>query len=156
MLRLQIFAGIALFVMGCSEARDLKVAQETPQPVAARSSNQLVQVQGKFVSIDQTGKRHQSFIFTFRIHEELHGLGQAPTPTDELVRFELYQDGGGGDLVAELSGQNPSDGMALVDAATSVTDSSAYQLVLWRFPVYGVGHRRIDAQLVGFPIAVRN
>ena len=100
MLRVPMLAGIALAVMGCSEAPDLNVTEDVSQSIEARSSNRLVHVQGKFVSIQPTGKRHQTFIFTFRIQDGLHGPGQAPTPIDELVRFELYQDIGGRDLVA--------------------------------------------------------
>ncbi len=156
MMRVPILAGIALVVLGCSEAPDLNVTEDARQSVPARSSNQLVHVQGKFVSIQPTGKRHGSFVFTFRIHDGLHGPGQAPTPKDELVRFELYQDFGGGDLVAELSGQSPPGGAALADAAKSVTNSNAYRLVLWRFPSHGLyGGEQIDAQLVGLPIRVR-
>ncbi len=140
-------------VMGCSEAPDLNVTEDVSQSIGARSSNQLVHVQGKFVSIHATGKRHQSYVFTFRIQDGLHGPGQAPTPIDELVRFELYHDFGGGDLVAELSGQNPPGGAALADAATPVTNSHTYQLVLWRFQSHG--RQQIDAQLVGLPVPVR-
>ncbi len=153
MLRLQILAGIALVVIGCSEASDLNVTEDPPQSIPARSSNQLEHVQGKFVSIQPTGKRHGSFVFTFRIQDVLHGPGQAPTPIDELVRFELFQDFGGRDLVAELSGQNPPGGAALAHAAKSVTNSHAYQLVLWRFQSYK--RQQIDAQLVGLPVPAR-
>ena len=145
-----------MVVMGCSEAPDLNVTQNTSQSIRARSSNQLVHVQGKFVSIHPTPKRHQSYVFTFRIQDGLHGPWQAPTPLDELVRFELYHDFGGGDLVAELIRQNPPGGAALADAAKSVTNSHAYQLVLWRFPSHKVyGGEQIDAQLVGLPVPVR-
>lgn len=156
MLRLPILTGMALVVLACSEAPDLNGTQNAPQSITARSSNQLVHVQGKFVSIQPTGKRHQSFVFTFRIQDELHGPGQAPTPKDELIRFELYHDGGGRDLIAKLSGQNPPGGAALADAAKSVTNSHAYRLVLWRFPSHKVyGGEQIDAQLVGLPVPVR-
>ena len=155
MLRLQILAGIALVVVGCSEAPDLTVTEDAAQSISARSSNQLVHVQGKFVSIHSTGKRHQSFVFTFRIQDGLHGPGQAPTPKDELIRFELYQDFGGRDLVAELNGQNPPGGAAAADAAKSVTNSHAYRLVLWRFPSHNIyGGEQIDAQLVGLPVRI--
>ncbi len=154
-MRLPILAGIALAVMGCSEAPDLTVTEDAAQSIPARSSNQLVHVQGKFVSIHPTGKRHQSFVFTFRIKNGLHGPGRAATPIDELVRFELYQDFGGRDLVAELNGQNPPGGAAAADAAKSVTNSHAYRLVLWRFPSHNVyGGEQIDAQLVGLPVPV--
>jgi len=66
MLRLPILAGIASVVMGCSEAPDLNVTEDARQSIPARSSNQLVHVQGKFVSVHPIGKRHQSFVFTFR------------------------------------------------------------------------------------------
>ncbi len=156
MMRVPILAGIALVVLGCSEAPDLNVIEDARQSIPARSSNQLVHVEGKFVSIHPTSKRHQSFVFTFRIQDGLHGPGQAPTPKDELIRFELYQDFGGRDLVAELSGRNPPGGVALADAAKSVTNSHVYQLVLWRFPSHKVyGGEPIDAQLVGLPVPVR-
>ena len=156
MLRLPILAGIALAVMGCSEAPDLNVTEDAPQSIPARSSNQLEHVHGKFVSVQPTGKRHQSFVFRFRMQNRLHGPGRVPTPIDELVRFELYQDFGGRDLVAKLSGQNPLGGEALAAAAKSVTNSPAYQLVLWRFPSHKVyGGEQIDAQLVGLPVPLR-
>lgn len=153
MLRLPILTGMALVVLACSEAPDLNGTQNAPQSITARSSNQLVHVQGKFVSIHPTGKRHQSYVFTFRIQDELHGPWQAPTPIDELVRFELSHDFGGGDLVAELSGQNPPGGASFADATRAVTNSHTYQLVLWRFQSHG--RQRIDAQLVGLPVPVR-
>ena len=74
---------------------------------------------------------------------------------DELVRFELYQDSGGRDLVAELSGQNPLGGAALADAARSLTNSHAYRLVLWRFPSRKVyGNEQVDSRLAGLPVPV--
>ncbi len=152
MLRLPILTGMALVVLACSEAHDLSGTQDAPLSISARSSNRLVHVQGKFVSIHPTGKRHQSYVFTFRIQDELHGPWQAPTPIDELVRFELYHDFGGGDLVADLSGQNSPGGASFADATRPVTNSHTYQLVLWRFQAHG--RQQIDAQLVGLPVAV--
>ncbi len=152
MLRVAIFAGIALVVMGCSATPDLNATEDAPQSISARSSNQLVHVQGKFVSVKPTGKRHQSFIFAFQIQYRLLGPMQSPTPMDELVRFELFNDFGGRDLLAELSGQNSPDRAAFADAATPVTNSDTYRLVLWRFPSHKVYEpEQINAQLVGLP-----
>lgn len=151
MFRVSMLAITTLVVIGCSESPDMNVRESTQQSISDRSSNQLVHVQGEFVSIQPTGKRHQSYIFTFHIQDELHGHGQAPTQMDELVRFELYSDFGGGDLVAELFGESPPGGITPADAATPVTNSQTYRIVVWRFPSKDVyaGGAHIDAQLVG-------
>lgn len=156
MLRILILTGFVLIATGCSQTPDLNVTNDTEdahQSISDLSSNQLVHVQGKFINIQLTGQRHQSYIFTFRVQDLLHGPWQAPTPIDELVRFELPNDFGGADLFAELLDQNPRGGMTKADAAIPVTNSQRYQLVLWRFQSFG--RQQIDAQLVGLPVPVR-
>jgi len=76
---------------------------------------------------------------------------------DRLVRFELYQDPGGRDLVEELSGRDTSSGTSLEEAALSVTDSQTYSLVLW-YGHPGTYHgwkNTVDAQLALPPARVR-
>ncbi len=153
MLRVVVLVGITIVAIGCSTNRDLNATDDTRPGSAARASNQLVHVQGKFISFQRTGKRHQSYIFTFRIQDGLHGPWQAPTPMDELVRFELYHDFGGGDLVAKLIGENSPGAAAYAEVDEPVTDTHAYQLVLWRLPSFE--GQQIDAQLVGVPVQVR-
>ena len=127
----------------------------TESPVnSATAQIELVHVQGAFTGILPTGKRHQSFVFTFHVEDALYG-----ELTDTEIRFELYQDFGGRDLIAAISGQKPMSGLDLVAAASSVTGSTPYQLVLRVFPARQIhtihGMKWVNAHLITSPQALR-
>ncbi len=134
----------------CSVSSHVKQGTDSPVDSAA-AQTELVYLQGRFTGNVPTGKRHQSFIFTFHVEAALHS---ASTDTD--IRFELYQDFGGRDLIAALSGQTPMSGLELVAAARSVTGSTPYQLVLRMFPVRQIHTPNwVNAQLITSPQALR-
>ena len=68
-----LFATMAVLVAFAVSGR----GQQPKQP-AEEKPYQLEQLQGKFVGIKATNKRHQSYIFEFLASNQLHGPGQAP------------------------------------------------------------------------------
>lgn len=89
----------------------------------------LVQMRGKFVSITPTGKRRQSYIFEFKVSEQLNGPGQAPTPKDQVLKFEMYESDAQREFVAKL--KNTED----------LPKGPRYDVVFWLQPgrTYPVG-----------------
>lgn len=148
---------LAASLLGISRADHATTTNQLPKPKTDKSPNRLVHVSGKFVGIQPTGKRHQSFIFSFRVEYELRGPGMQAVAKNETVRFELYQDFGGGKLVRELSGLKPDSNKSLEKAAVTVNDSKRYQLVLWRFePNRNLKKRpQPNARLVQSPVIVK-
>lgn len=104
----------------------------------------LVQLRGRFVGITATGKRHQSYIFEFRASEQLNGPSQPPTAKDQLLRFELFEGGGGRELLAKLGVTEPRK---LDDFVRELPKAPRYDAVFWLSP------RRVE--LVGLPVPVK-
>ena len=147
-LRLPVLAGMIVLgfsfaaVAGSDTATKIVTVWET-QPDAGEKPpvHQLVQLRGRFVAITATGKRHQSYIFEFRVSEQLNGPSQAPTAKDQLVRFELFDGGGGRELLAKLGGV--MEPKKLED----LPKTPRYDVVFWLSPR--------DAVIVGLPVPVK-
>ena len=154
MFRLPVLFAVIALAGSCTSPES--TSTDADPSAATEPANQLVHVQGHFVAIKPTGKRHGSFIFSFRVQDEFRGPGQAPKARDELVRFELYQDFGGRDLLLKLSGAHASARVDLQEVVRTLGASPPFQLVLWLVPPQDVfGGGEVNAELVQSPLAVR-
>ena len=151
-----MFAAIPLLLV-TSFASPRPQPDDPVGPAEKQPVNQLVQVRGQFVGIKATGKRHQSYIFEFRVNHQLKGPGQLPTPKEQLVRFELFEGHGGKDLLAKLGGVDPKALLRLEDVLRALPKTPRFELVLWLLPaIKEGGTREFDAELVLSPVMARD
>lgn len=134
---------------------------ETPEnaaapPLMVLKEEKLVHVHGRFIDVKATGKRHQSYLFSFRVDYELRGTLES-VARDELVCFELAQDNGGRDLLQQLRGTGANGRIKLEEVKQALPASPHYSMALWLFPAKSVARRgTINAALVNSPLRHRD
>ena len=142
-LRALLLVGLGLFGAACCQSNDAvrtgdrKVLEPAPPatPRKTQADNELVQVLGRITNITPTGKRHQSYIFEFRVTHQLLGPGRGVVAQERVVRFELYQDFGGAELLKKLNvGADPTARLNVDDVVAKLPMSPRLQLVLWLIP----------------------
>jgi hypothetical protein len=139
MLRNIFIACLVLFSMGSS---------------AEPLSDRLVQLEGKFISVQQTSMRAPYWVFSFHAEFELNGLNQRKTPIDKLFQFAVHMDFEGQELLVKLSRDGNTG--SIEKLVKLLPESSSFQLVLMLLKSdEDFGGALINAEFVGSPVHVR-